>query len=131
MHKMAEKYLSEEEYLELEEFAEYKSEQYQGEIFGLAGSSINHNQIIMNIGSRLNQAQERHNCRTFASDLRLWIEEIDLFTYPDLMVTCDKPSFYPVRNDTVLNPMIIIEVLLKSTEAYLIIALLQFNLPEG
>jgi len=118
MHKLAKKYFTVEEYLELEDAAEYKSEYYKGEIFAMAGGSINHNQIIMNVGTQLNQAHHRHKCRSFATDLKLWIEEIDFFPYPDLMIICDKPQFYPVRTDIVLNPLVIIEVLSKSTEAY-------------
>lgn len=118
MHKLAKKYVTAREYLELEASAEYKSEYYKGEIFAMAGGSINHNQIVMNVGSQLNQTQPHHKCRSFATELKLWIDEIDLFTYPDLMIICDKPIFYPARTDTIVNPLIIIEVLSRSTEAY-------------
>jgi Uma2 family endonuclease len=118
MQKPAKRYFTVQEYLELEESAEYKSEYYKGEIFAMAGGSINHNQIIMNVGTQLNQAHPRHKCRSFATDLKLWIEEIDFFPYPDLMIICDKPQFYQARTDIILNPLIIIEVLSRSTEAY-------------
>ncbi len=118
MHQLAKKYVSVQDYLAQEETAEYKSEYYQGEIFAMAGSSINHNQIITNVISLLNQSHPRHKCRSFATEVKLWIEEIDLFTYPDLMIVCDKPQFYPGRTDIILNPLIIIEVLSKATEAY-------------
>lgn len=118
MQQSAKRYLSVQEYLALEDVAEYKSEYYQGEIFAMAGGSVNHNQIIMNIGSQLNQTHPHHKCRSFATEVKLWIEEIDLFTYPDLMIVCNKPQFYPGRTDIILNPLIIIEVLSKSTEAY-------------
>ena len=45
----------------------------------MAGGSINHNQIIMNVAAQLNQAHSRHKCRSFATELKLWIEEIDFF----------------------------------------------------
>jgi Uma2 family endonuclease len=118
MHKLAKKLFTAQEYLALEEAAEYKSEYFKGEIFAMAGGSINHNQIVMNVGTQLNQAHPHHKCRSFATELKLWIEEIDLFTYPDLMIICDKPKFYPGRTDIILNPLIIIEILSKSTEAY-------------
>lgn len=118
MHKLAKKSFTAQEYLELEASAEYKSEYYKGEIFAMAGTSLNHNQIAGNIYSQLLQRQEKHRCRTTIGDLKLWIEEIDLFTYPDLMIICDKPQFYPARTDIILNPLIIIEVLSRSTEAY-------------
>jgi Uma2 family endonuclease len=54
MQKPAKKYFSVEEYLEIEETAEYKSEYYKGEIFAMAGASSNHNRIALNIASHLN-----------------------------------------------------------------------------
>ena len=112
------KYYTPEEYLELEETAEYKSEYYQGEIFAMSGASFNHNQIIGNVHANLHQNQKKHNCRIAMTDLRLWVKEKNLFTYPDIMVICDKPEFYPNRNDTITNPIIIIEVLSDSTKNY-------------
>ncbi len=118
MHQLAKKYVTAQEYLALEDAAEYKSEYYQGEIFAMAGGSVNHNQIVTNVISQLNQTHPRHKCRSFATEVKLWIEELDLFTYPDLMIICDRPQFYPGRADIILNPLIIIEVLSKATEAY-------------
>lgn len=105
-----------EEYLALEEKAEMRSEYYQGEIFAMTGGSINHNQIVLNL-VRLFSALPK-SCRTFAADLRLRVETHDLFTYPDVMVVCGKPEFYEKRTDTITNPVLLIEVLSKSTEAY-------------
>lgn len=111
------KYYSPEEYLALEEKAEYKSEYYKGEIFAMAGTSINHNQIIINTVSKLsNNLSDK--CRTFTTDVRLWIDERDLFTYPDIIIVCGKIEFYPERDDTITNPLVIIEVLSESTKNY-------------
>jgi len=118
MPYLAKKYFTVQEYLALEDAAEYKSEYYQGEIFAMAGGSVNHNQIITNVISQPDQAHPRHKCRSFATEVKLWIEELDLFTYPDLMIICDKPQFYPGRTDVILNPLVIIEAISKSTEAY-------------
>lgn len=119
MEQLAEKkYYSPEEYLALEETAEYKSEYYRGEIFALAGTSINHNRIVNNVSSRLNQVFTKKNCEAFATDVKLWIEEKDLFTYPDIMIVCGKIEFYPGRDDTITNPLIIFEVLSESTKNY-------------
>lgn len=118
MKQLAEKkYYSPEEYLALEETADYKSEYYRGEIFALAGTSVNHNQIIINTVSKLsNNLSDK--CRTFTTDVRLWIDEKDLFTYPDIMIVCGKIEFYPERDDTITNPIVIIEVLSESTKNY-------------
>lgn len=118
MQKLAKKYYTPEEYLELEEAAEYKSEYYQGEIFAMSGASFNHNQIVLNVSTQLHQGQKNHNCRVAMSDLRLWVKEKDLYTYPDIIVICNNPEFYQDRNDTITNPKIIIEILSESTKNY-------------
>ena len=107
-----------EEYLLLEEKAEYKSEYRQGKIVAMAGASLNHNRIVSNMHAALYNAIEAKSCEVFMSDLRLWIEKRRLYTYPDVTVICDEPEFVEDRTDTIINPKIIIEVLSKSTESY-------------
>ena len=63
MQKPVPKYYTPEEYLANEENADYKSEYYKGEIFNLAGASLNHSQIIGNIHAHLYQHQKKHHCR--------------------------------------------------------------------
>ncbi|MDZ7342710.1 MAG: Uma2 family endonuclease [candidate division KSB1 bacterium] len=52
--------------------------------------------------------------RVFAADVSIWIESKDLFTYLDIMIICGKIEFYPGRDDTITNPLVIIEVLPRS-----------------
>ena len=112
------KYLTPEEYLALEEAAEFKSEYYQGEIFNMAGASTNHNRIIRNVLSKMHPVLMNTKCEAFMNDIRVWIASKELFTYPDILVVCNKLEYYPDRNDTITNPKIIIEVLSESTENY-------------
>jgi Uma2 family endonuclease len=107
-----------EEYLALEEKAEYKSEYYQGEIVAMAGASINHNRITRNVVAALTNAFAAKPCEAFASDLRLWLEKRQYYTYPDVMVVCGDLEFVKGRTDTITNPKVIIEVLSESTENY-------------
>lgn len=118
MQKAAKNYYTIEECLTLEEKAEDKSEYYRGEIFAMTGATMNHNQIAGNLYTVLNQAYPDKECRVFISDMRLWVKEKELFTYPDLLVICDKPVFYQNRRDTIANPLIIVEVLSESTKNY-------------
>lgn len=50
--------------------------------------------------------------------MRVQVSPTGLYTYPDVVVSCDKPSFEDSEMDTLLNPRLIIEVLSESTEAY-------------
>ncbi|CAN2039633.1 putative restriction endonuclease domain-containing protein [Candidatus Magnetomoraceae bacterium gMMP-15] len=110
--------LSEKEYLEIERKAEYKSEYYNGEIFAMSGASRKHNIIVSNLITQLNLQLEKTPCIVYPSDMRLKVQENGLYTYPDLMITCKDEKFDDKYMDTLLNPLIIIEVLSKSTESY-------------
>lgn len=106
------------EYFALEEQAETKSEYYQGQIVAMAGASINHNRLVRNLATALTNAFAGKSCETFASDLRLWLEQKDFYLYPDVMVVCGQPKFFAERRDTITNPTVIVEVLSESTERY-------------
>jgi len=106
------------EYLALEEKADYRSEYRQGEIVAMAGASVNHNRITINVSTALTNAFAEKSCEAFSSDLRVWVERRNLFTYPDVMAVCGDLTFYDDRTDTITNPQVIIEVLSESTAAY-------------
>jgi Uma2 family endonuclease len=105
------------EYLALEERAEFRSEYHDGEITPMAGGSLNHNEIITNLGLMKPKLRER-GYRLYSSDVRVWISRYRKFTYPDVMVVAGEPVTYENRQDTLTNPRLIIEVLSKSTEGY-------------
>lgn len=106
------------EYFSLEEQADYKSEYRQGKIVAMAGASANHNRISGNIFNALSNSLEGRPCEIFMSDLRVWIERKELYTYPDVMVLCGDLQFISGRTDTITNPQVIIEVLSESTAGY-------------
>ncbi|MBD2567730.1 Uma2 family endonuclease [Anabaena lutea] len=111
-------YYTPEEYLELEATADYKSEYIEGQIIPMAGASINHNRISLNLSSGLNFAFRDKNYEVFMGDIRLWIPQRLIYTYPDVMIIADEPEFFNNRTDTITNPQVIIEVLSKSTKGY-------------
>jgi Uma2 family endonuclease len=107
-----------EEYLALEETAEFRSEYHDGEITPMTGGSISHNRIVRNLIAFLTFALRGKNFEPFTSDLRLWIPRYRRFTYPDIFVIQGSPILYANRTDTVTNPTLIVEVLSKSTQDY-------------
>jgi Uma2 family endonuclease len=107
-----------EEYLALERDAEFHSEYRDGEIVPMTGGAINHNRIAGNVLAYLKFALRGKKSEPFIGDLRLWIPEYRLYTYPDVMVIQGEPEFQDQRKDTVTNPSLIIEVLSKSTQNY-------------
>ena len=106
------------EYLALEEKAEFKSEYYNGEIIKMAGGTINHNEIAGNIYSHLKFGLKKQNYRVFISDVKLCIPEYKIYTYPDVMIVKDEPIYEEKGNTTIINPLVIIEVLSSSTQDY-------------
>ncbi|MBW4670555.1 MAG: Uma2 family endonuclease [Cyanomargarita calcarea GSE-NOS-MK-12-04C] len=107
-----------EEYLELEEQAEFKSEYRDGEIVPMTGGTTNHNQIALNLAASLKFTLKGQNYRVFISDVRLWIPKHRQHTYPDVMIIHGKPVYTGTSTTTVTNPLLIVEVLSKSTQNY-------------
>ena len=118
MYPRGKKHFTPEQYLAMEERSDTKSEFYRGEIFAMAGASSNHNLLVSNTITSLNQFFRGKPCLVYPSDMRLWIRKNDLATYPDVMVVCGRPLFYEGRTDTVTNPIVIVEVLSESTRDY-------------
>ena len=113
-----EKFYSPDEYRELEETAEFRNEYRDGEIVQMSGGSINHSRIIRNLSRVLGNLLEGQPYELFHNDLRLWIPRYRRGTYPDVMVIEGEPVFNEGRSDEILNPMLIVEVLSKSTNNF-------------
>jgi Uma2 family endonuclease len=112
------RYYSSEEYLDLEIASEERHEYIDGEIVPVTGGSPNHNQIALNLSGALNFALKRQPYRVFVTDQRLWIPKKRIHTYPDVMVVSGTLEFAEGRKDTITNPVMIAEVLSKSTQNY-------------
>jgi Uma2 family endonuclease len=107
-----------EEYLELEEKAEFRSEYRDGEIVPMAGGTTRHNEISLNIATNLRFSLKGQEYRVYMSDVRLWIPPNRQYTYPDVMLIQGEPIYLENTTTTVTNPRLIVEVLSKSTGNY-------------
>ncbi|HVT04762.1 MAG TPA: Uma2 family endonuclease [Thermoanaerobaculia bacterium] len=106
------------EYLELERKAEVRSEYIAGKIFAMSGASRRHNLIASNLCRELSLQTRERPCEVYVSDMRVKVSPAGIYTYPDLVAICGQPRFEDTHLDTLLNPMVIVEVLSESTEAY-------------
>lgn len=114
------KRISAAEYLQIDRAAEVRSDFYRGEMFAMAGASKSHNRIVRNLLVAL-ETQFRQNlrrCEAFASDLRVEVDAENHYSFPDIVAVCGEPKFLDDQEDTLLNPILIIEVLSDSTEGY-------------
>ncbi|MCC5640515.1 Uma2 family endonuclease [Nostoc sp. CHAB 5844] len=111
-------YYTPEEYLELEEKAEFRNEYRDGEIVLMTGGTTNHNKISGNLYANLRFALKGQDYEIFISDVRLWIPRYRQYTYPDVMIIAGEPVYTGTNTTTVMNPCLITEVLSKSTKNY-------------
>jgi Uma2 family endonuclease len=110
--------LTPQEYLTIEREQPTKSEFLNGEMFALAGATEAHNLIITNLVRELSSQLKGRPCKVYPNDMRVNIPRTGLYTYPDVIVVCGQPEFEDEHRDTLLNPIVLIEVLSPSTEAY-------------
>jgi Uma2 family endonuclease len=115
---LAQKIYTPAEYLELEMKAEIRNEFINGEIIPMAGGTTRHNVITGNIYLALRLALKGKNIPVYIENVRLWIPEFNVFTYPDVMIIAGEPIYYSDSQTTVTNPATIIEVLSDSTRDY-------------
>lgn len=113
-----EKPYSPEEYLSLEVESEEKHEYINGKIISMASTNPNHNKIAGNFYAALNFGLKRQPYQVFITEQRLWIPTQQIYIYPDVMVIEGELQFQEGRRDTLTNPLIIVEVLSKSTEGF-------------
>jgi Uma2 family endonuclease len=106
-----------EEYLALETKADIRSEYVDGSIYQMAGGTESHIQISFN-ATRLLSDFRRGKCRAYQSEMKVWVERVNTFFYPDVTVVCGERIFYQNRTDIVTNPVLLIEVLPESTKEY-------------
>jgi Uma2 family endonuclease len=118
MSTVPKQFITPEQYLYRERNAEFRSEYFHGEMFAMAGASANHNLIVGNCVQTIGQQLKKKPCRVYPSDLKLRIQATGLYTYPDLSVVCGEPQLESDQGDVLLNPVVLIEVLSDSTEAY-------------
>ncbi len=111
------RFVSPEEYLERECRAEYKSEYFAGEIVAMAGAKRKHNLVSNNVSASLTAQLRDEPCEVYSNDMRVQADGEKQYSYPDVVVVCGEPQFRDRREDTLLNPTVVVEVLSPSTEA--------------
>jgi Uma2 family endonuclease len=110
--------LTDEKYLDLENSAEERHELYDGHMYAMAGTSRSHRLIIVNLAGEFRNAFKNRSCEVSATDARVRVSMGGTYFYPDVVVVCDEPKLLGDATDTLLNPILIVEVLSSSTEAW-------------
>jgi Uma2 family endonuclease len=111
-------FLTANDYLVWERQQETRHEYLEGHVFAMTGASRAHNMLCANILASLHGQLRGKPCEIYVNDMRVKVSETGMYTYPDLVAACGEPQFEDQAVDTLLNPVLIIEVLSDSTERY-------------
>lgn len=103
-----------EAYLEWEPRQELRYEFVDGEVFAMAGGTIAHNDIAVNLLTAMRPHLRKQGCRINIADAKVPVTS-SRYRYPDLVITCDERD--KTALDAIQQPKLIVEVLSVGTEA--------------
>lgn len=106
------------EYLTIEQSSTIRHEFLAGEIYAMAGGTPQHAALSMAVGAALLAQLRGGQCRVHSSDLRVRVPDTGLTTYPDVSVVCGSYQSDPQDKNTIVNPVLVVEVTSESTEEY-------------
>jgi Uma2 family endonuclease len=108
--------MSVEEYLALDRNSpENRYEYIDGHVTMMAGGTLDHATICLNMASTLRGLLRGSSCRVFASDARVRLSATR-YVIPDVTVSCDGRD--RGRVDVIQYPHLVVEVLSPTTEDY-------------
>jgi len=110
-------YVSPEIYLEGERVSPIKHEYRKGQIYAMVGAKKPHIVLASNLVTILSNHLDNTPCLVLNSDIKIRLEEVNCYYYPDLAVVCNEREINNTDN-FILYPVLVIEVLSKSTEAF-------------
>jgi Uma2 family endonuclease len=119
LHKPTRKYTLE-EYLRKEANSAHKHEFINGEIIKMPNARYNHNLIAMNIAVEMTNTTEslEKEYQILGSDQKIYFPSLDEGVYADTLAVCEKPLFWDDDDLLLINPILVVEVLSKSTQKY-------------
>ena len=110
--------LTPEDYLDLDRESAAKHEYRDGKLVPVTGLSFAHTLIQFNLIANLKPQLPRTGCRGFGGAMRVKSGSKPIYSYPDLAIVCGEPALGTDRADTLLNPILLIEILSPATEQY-------------
>ena len=103
------------EYKKLEESSETRFEFETGQVYAMAGGTLNHNTLIGNLQTVLRPSLKSQNCRVFTENVKVEVSKNEAYRYPDVVAAC-HPFDLRGTNQLIRRPRLIVEVLSNSTE---------------
>ena len=87
-----------------------------GEVYAMAGGDDRHARVTLNVAGAVNLHLRGSGCRTYSTDMRLSVEALGSYFYPDVMVTCSAADH--AQRQAKREPVLVVEVLSPSTRHY-------------
>ena len=109
-------YLSPQDYLDWEPLQALRYEYIEGEVYAMAGGTLPHSEIAVNLTTLLKNHLRGKGCRVLGSDAKLGVTDSGPFFYADGSVTCDSRDRGSLK--FCRYPCLVAEVLSPGTEAY-------------
>jgi len=108
-----------EEYLDLLHESEERLEYFDGEIVSMSGGKKSHNRATRNISRKLGELLDGKSCEVFDGNQAVKTPTAPPFRFPDTSAVCGEATFDDMRgHDVLTNPILIVEVLSRSTKGY-------------
>ena len=109
-----------EEYFKKEEKSLHKHEYHAGKIVRMAGAKFTYNQLAARVMQFTLNFIEEFNLEfeLGTSDSKIWVDEFSKVLYPDAVIISQKPEYYNNDGMTILNPLLIVEILSSSTQKH-------------
>ena len=112
--------ISLEAYFAAEEKSLHKNEYHNGIVIKMAGALLSHNRLAQKAAKLIDNFIEDNDFNFIVSnsDTKIRIDYYDKVVYPDAVVICQEVAYFRNRKDTIINPILIVEVLSDSTKNY-------------
>ncbi len=107
-----------EQYLEMERSSNVRHELIDGRVYAMVGGDQNHSRIGINVCAALADRLDGRPCQVFNTDMKVRLANERDFVYPDAVSTCDPRDLADPTRDYIRYPLLVVEVLSGSTEAY-------------
>lgn len=107
-------YISPDEYLEMDQSSDTRLEYYDGHVIELTGGSYEHGRIEINLILNLGGFLRGKNCNLLGGNMRIGCPNRNNYMYADVLIYCGKEKLEESKSDTILNPVVIIEILSPS-----------------
>lgn len=105
------------EYLALEEKSDVRHEFYRGDVYAMAGGTINHNRLTRRVANLIESQPGVKACGIFSENVKVDVQSGSHMTYPDVVLTC-HPFDLRGSNLVIRQPRLLVEVLSTSTASH-------------